>query len=416
MDLTPVEKLGQEVRQASDEAAAPKATVARAKQAALAGWKRDPVAWRRRIAWVTALAALALVVIVALLPAQKTTITYLVGTEETAGTLGAWIAAGDRATPVRFSEGTLMTLEPGARVRVTGADAHGATMLVERGKAHAKVVHVGESTSWLVHAGPFDIKVVGTEFDVAWDPTSEVLDIRVTEGKVIVRGPLLDEGRALSTSEVLRVDVHAKKSEVRVESAAQDSRERTAVDKPMGESHPPDDNPPAPPAENAVAVAPSADSSDKPALLPAWRSLAAAGRHREAMEAAEQLGFENIVANSPASVLLELADEARFAGSHARARQALLRARELGAGGRSAFLLGKIAADHDHAPAEAVMWFERYLEESPSGGLAEQALGRIIEIEQQRGRTVHARKMAELYLQRHPGGAYETLARRLVQP
>jgi transmembrane sensor len=416
MDLTPLEKFGQEVRRASDEAATPEITVDRAKQAALAGWKRDPSAWMRRFALVAALAVVMIVVIVAFLPAQKKTITYSVDTKETPGALGAWIAASDRATPVHFSEGTLMTLEPGTRARVTSADAHGAIMLVERGKAHAKVVHVGESTSWLVHAGPFDIKVVGTEFDVAWDPTSEVLDIRVTEGKVIVRGPLLEEGRALSASEVLRVDVQGKKSEMRVEPAAQDSHERSAVDKPLGDHPSSTDNLPAPPAENAAAVAPSADSSDKPAPLPAWRSHAAAGRHREAMEAAEQLGFDNIIATSPAPVLLELADEARFAGSHARARQALLRARELGARGRSAFLLGKIAADHDRAPGEAVTWFERYLEESPSGGLAEQALGRIIEIEQQRGHTVRARKSAELYLQRHPGGAYETLARRLVQP
>lgn len=410
MDLKPLEILGREVGRASDEAALPEATISRAKEKALAKWNRRSAISKPRVAFVAAFAAAVIGLVFLRQTKGEPAITYSVGPEGSAGVLGAWIAAGPNSIPVRFSEGTLVTLDPGARARVTGSDSHGATMLVERGRAHAKVVHVGQTTSWLVHAGPFDVKVVGTEFDVAWDPTREVFDIRVKEGRVVVQGPLLDGGRPVSTSEVLSVDVHNKSSSMRTEVANAPQADEKA---PKLTSEPTE--------EDAVKQAGSANPApavplEKPIPVPQWQKLAAAGKHKEALEAAEQAGFENILANSPAYIILELADEARFAGSPKRARQALLRARELGARGRTAYLVGKLAAEHDHAPAEAITWFKQYLEESPSGGLSEQALGRIVELEQQSGHQEEARKAAQTYLQRYPGGAYETLARRVMEP
>lgn len=411
MDLNSLEKLGQAVRRASDESASPQKTVLQAKERALANWKPRSSMNKRRVAFVVAFATL-LVTLAFVRPKTKPAITYSVGSQESAGTLGAWIAAESNAIPLRFSEGTLVTIEPGARARVTGTNAHGATMLVERGRAHAKVVHLGQTTSWLVHAGPFDVKVVGTEFDVAWDPTKEVFDIRVTEGKVIVKGPLLDEGRAVSKSEVLRVDMQHKSSELRTENPHPQVTTNSVPDEPKATTA--DVLP-----EKLQEVAPTpaiTTAVEKPLSIPTWQKLATAGKHREALEAAERSGFDHILATSPAPILLELADAARFAGSPARARQALIRARELGARGRSAFLLGKLAADSERAPADAITWFQRYLEESPTGGLAEQALGRIVELEDRLGHRETAQKAAQSYLQRYPGGAYETLARRVVQP
>lgn len=409
MDMTPLEKLGQSVRRASDEEAATETTIHDAKEQALAKWNRRSSVSKKRVALVVAFAVFIAAAIFLRVSGQDKPITYAVGPGDSPSALGVWIAAGSNAVPLRFSEGTQVTLEPGARARVTDTNAHGATMLVERGHAHAKVVHVGQTTSWLLHAGPFDVNVVGTEFDVSWDPTHEVFDLRVSEGKVIVRGPLLHDGRPVSASESLRVDVHHQSSETRADSAT-----NTTPAKAPPDVHVPNvddgqtkaENPPPQPVV----------SSEKPLTIPLWQSLAAAGKHKEALEAAEQAGFEHILATASVPVLLELADEARYAGSVARARQALLRAREMGAKGRTAFLLGKLAADHDHASGEAITWFQRYLEESPSGGLAEQALGRIVELHNRQGHHDEALKAAQTYLQRYPGGAYETLARRVVDP
>jgi hypothetical protein len=87
-----------------------------------------------------------------------------------------------------------------------------------------------------------------------------------------------------------------------------------------------------------------------------------------------------------------------------------------GARGRSAFLLGKLAADHLGASGEAITWFQTYLAEEPSGGLAEQALGRVVELRHRSGDTAGAKKAAETYLARYPSGAYAALAKSLASP
>jgi hypothetical protein len=77
-------------------------------------------------------------------------------------------------------------------------------------------------------------------------------------------------------------------------------------------------------------------------------------------------------------------------------------------------LLGKIAADQLGSPGEAATWFETYLQEEPGGALAEQALGRMLEIRKRDPGA--ARATAERYLARYPNGAYAALARSIVGP
>jgi hypothetical protein len=133
------------------------------------------------------------------------------------------------------------------------------------------------------------------------------------------------------------------------------------------------------------------------------------------MDAAEAAGFSAEVARASASELLALSDTARFAGRPARAKEALLAMRRrFGARGSSAFLLGKISADQLRSPGEAATWFEIYLQEEPGGPLAEQALGRLLEIRKRD--TGAARLVAERYLARYPNGAYAALARSLAGP
>jgi tetratricopeptide (TPR) repeat protein len=267
-----------------------------------------------------------------------------------------------------------------------------------------------------VQAGPFEIAVVGTELDVTWDPAREVLDVTLIEGRVFVSGPLLGGRRALSAGERLRVDVQGQRSEVGLAAGPLDERLSAAQ---PSEPNPGEAASPSP-AANAEAASSKPASQTEPGTpgerAPAWRVLAADGRHREAMEAAEREGFERVLDAAPAPALLELADSARYAGRFQRARDALLRARRLGARGRSAFLLGKIAADHLGAPGDAIAWFQTYLTEEPAGGLAEQALGRLIDLQRRVGDAAGARRAAEEYLRRYPKGAYTSLAEVTAAP
>jgi hypothetical protein len=140
------------------------------------------------------------------------------------------------------------------------------------------------------------------------------------------------------------------------------------------------------------------------------------GRYRDAFAAAEASGFGGEIERAPAGDLMMLADAARFSGSPARAREALLAARRrFGARGQSAFLLGKIAADQQGSPGDAVAWFETYLREEPGGPLAEQALGRILDLSR-RGSPEAGKRAAERYLARYPDGSYAALARSLSGP
>jgi hypothetical protein len=313
---------------------------------------------------------------------------------------------------VRFSDGTAVTLAPGGRLRVTEADAAGASMLIERGALHAVVIHAGRDTRWSILAGPFAIRVTGTMFDVAWDPATETLRVHMEEGAVRIEGPGVPPERTVVAGEDLVISARDGRMTLTTARApdgdpalpASSAAARPVIAAPI--SAEPSHLAPASPAP-AIAAAPSP---------PAWKALAAAGKYREALEAAERPGFQRQIDHATGSDLLLLADAARFAGQPARARAALLAFRSRpGPRGTTAFLLGKIAADQAGASAEAVTWFETYLREDPSGALTDQALGRILELERRRDPTA-AREIAARYLAKYPNGAYAELGRSLVSP
>jgi hypothetical protein len=309
-------------------------------------------------------------------------------------------------------------------MRVTETSAQGAGVLIEQGKIHATIEHAGRGTQWTLRAGPFEVLVVGTIFDVQWDPTAEVFELSIREGSVTVTGPFLSSKRAIVAGERLLISIREKRMEHRTEQAGHTSSPGSP-----GEASPTEAAPAAPPeapsglvvepAEPAGSAAPRPRSSAVASSAaaegrPSWRELAEGGHHKDALEAAERAGFSNEVARASASELLTLADTARFAGSPARAREALLAVRQrFGARGKSAFLIGKIAADQQGASGDAITWFETYLREEPGGPLAEQALGRILEI-RKRTDPAAARAVAERYLSQHPNGAYSSVARSVL--
>ncbi|WP_437715156.1 FecR family protein [Sorangium sp. So ce448] len=416
-----------EVRAASDAGALPAEKLDGARRRALVTWKAaQGRRSARRLAAVCATAA-ALVAGGLLLPPRRPALTYVVGPSAEVGQPGAWIAAEREATALRFSEGTVVTLASGSRARVTQADAEGASLLLERGAVRARVVHVNASTRWSVHAGPFEVAVVGTEFDLAWDPDRDRLDVALHEGRVVVSGPLLDDGRTLVPGEQLHVSISENRSELSRGMPAEASPSASATSLPAA-GPPPAAGGADPRAAtesplaaggagpSAATPQPAPERPRKAAAEPGWRALAAQGRYREAMAAVEREGFERVLAGARPPDLIDLADTARHSGEFRRAREALLRARLLGARGKSAFLLGKLAADHLGAPGDALTWFQTYLDEEPGGGLAEQALGRLIELRQRRGDAAGARAAAALYLRRYPGGAYASLAQAAAAP
>lgn len=406
-------RLGRTVAGVSDRGADP-TTLQNARRRFLSGTNEASAPRRRTLAWSLSFAAACVAAIVIFFAARRhePAISFTTGGASSPGAVGQWVAPqGESGLDLRFSEGTVVTVSPGGRMRVTETSNTGATLLIERGAIHAAITHRDDRTKWSVQAGPFEVRVTGTAFDARWDPATETFELTMLEGSVVVSGPRLPSGRSVVAGEQLLVST--TRMELRAGASAMS----------LGAPVPPPAScaAPVPPAASDAASAKPSEppiasaASNTPSGEPSWRALIRAGKNREAMDAAEAAGFSAEVARASSSDLLALSDAARFAGRPARAKEALLAMRRrFGARGSSAFLLGKIAADQLRSPGEAATWFEIYLQEEPSGPLAEQALGRLMEIRKRDAGP--ARLVAERYLARYPSGAYAALARSLAGP
>jgi transmembrane sensor len=327
-------------------------------------------------------------------------VNFDIGIEHATGQVGALLSAvGPEALPVRFSDGTSLSMASATLARVTETNWRGATVVLEEGSLRVAVVH-RDASAWHVKAGPFTVIVTGTKFDVRWSAREQALALDLQEGSVTVLGPSLGaSGRRVSSGESLRVSVEEKVTDV---------------------------SPPLTSAAGETAAAP-ARRDDATRSLPSdatgngrgsWRQLALGGRYAEALAAAEGEGFDAACRRASAADLLLLGDTARFAGSPKLAEQALqlVRARLAGTheAAMAAFSLGRIAYDERRNYREAARWFRTYLREEPSGGLAREAAGRLIEAESAAGDVAGARESAIGYLGKYPAGPHAGLARTVL--
>jgi tetratricopeptide (TPR) repeat protein len=132
---------------------------------------------------------------------------------------------------------------------------------------------------------------------------------------------------------------------------------------------------------------------------------------------ADAAGVERCLALAPAHSLVALADAARYARRTDLARRALLaeRRRFPNAAGAhdAAFLIGRLAEDATQDPREALLWYDRYLEEERRGTYTSEALGRKMLVLDRLGELADARGTAERYLAAYPAGPYTARARRI---
>jgi TolA-binding protein len=423
--VTQLEALGRRAAEALEShASARQLAVERARQQYMATAVQAPARTRMRLSTVAMAAALTLAIVLlgvgALVHLRGRPLTFTAGGQP--GVLETWVAApSENAIPLRFSDGTLLRLEPASRARVVAVDARGASLALESGSLHADVVHSAES-AWRVSAGPLTVRVTGTRFDVRWSASTEEFSVAVSEGSVAISGAVVGVERPVRAGETLRVFVAERRMELAstttlaagnspvaplgsAPAAAQSTRE-TQTPSPRPASHVG--------SGSGRAAAPLASGRTQ-----GWRELARNGSLREAFAVAEADGFDAACESASPAELLQLGDGARLSGNSARAKQALTRLRQAFPGdsrrAAAAFALGKVAFDQTRAYAEAATWFSTSIREQPGGSLAREAAGRLIEAWRRAGDTVRARSAAESYLAEYPQGPHAELARSLVR-
>jgi len=347
-------------------------------------------------------------------PKPADALTFRFGSGAEPAVLGTWLSATDsKDASLRFSDGTTIVLDPGARARVVRVDRLGADLVLEGGRAHASFVP-NRGGRWNLSVGPFGVAVTGTRFDVGWKPDEDLFELSLSQGKVSLSGCAFGESRPLQAGETARAWCRQNRFEI-------------AKTSPRAEP-PPAAPAVAPPPATAPSAAPDAEPRKEPPGSratehpappgpPAYRDLIRTGMYREAIATAAAGGFESTCAHAELGDLEALARAARLSGDAARAvtayralRQRFPRTQEAAI---AAFYLGRIAFDARGDYADATRWFRTYLAEQPNGSLSREALGRLMEALQSSGDAASAKKTALQYLSSYPTGPHAELARTL---
>jgi hypothetical protein len=357
---------------------------------------------KRRTAYGLALAGMALVVAVAAVFAWRgpAPVSFQIATQQ--GQVGSWLEAhAAQPLALSFSEGSRVSLTAGSRGRVSQLSRGGARIELERGSVKAEVAHRAE-TDWTFSAGPFEVAVLGTQLDVSWSPETRQFELQVLHGAVRVRGPLIQDGQEVRAGQLCRVDLKRRVLELGRAVAA-----TATADEPAQTPAP------APAAPGAAAPADVERGAPTEPTRPSWATLAQAGKHRDAVAAAERAGLPGIYRSASAESLLDLARASRQAGRPDLERTTLLECRKRFPGqpaaAQAAYLLGRASAS-----AEAVTWFELYLREQPRGLLAREASGRVIESYVAMRNRSGAKRAASRYLAAYPDGPHASMARQTL--
>jgi len=150
-----------------------------------------------------------------------------------------------------------------------------------------------------------------------------------------------------------------------------------------------------------------------------WTAWLAAGELDRVLADAERRGIGGVLARAPAVDLAVLADAARYRRRDELARRALLTERSRFPGSPrardAAFLLGRLEDDRPEGGSRAIRWYDRYLEEAPTGGFASEALGRKMTATERTRGIEPTRDVAQEYLRRFPEGSYAKAARAFVE-
>jgi hypothetical protein len=324
-----------------------------------------------------------------------------------------------------FTEGTKLSLMPGARGRLRTVDSQGAHLAIEQGSASFEVTP-RPGARWLVDVGPFVVTVKGTVFSISWDAVAERFELVLRHGQVSVAGPVTGGEIILRTGQ--RLVVNLPKAETIIsEQRGDDAWPSPGAPTPAGAEHAPLERPASPRAASPApsgraAVASVSSRSSQPSQVDGqsrWAAAMAAGRWDEILGEAERLGVSRALEGASSDDLFALADAARYRRRSGLAREALQAERRRFPGSARAlddtFLLGRMEENTDRSTGKALQLYEEYLSLAPAGTYASEALGRKMMVTRDREGIARVQPIAEEYLRRFPRGTYAGAAKALLR-
>ncbi|HXJ23594.1 MAG TPA: FecR domain-containing protein [Polyangia bacterium] len=362
---------------------------------------------------------------------------------------GAIQAAPGGKPALRFGDGTVIAFEPGSKGRLASVDGRGAHVAIADGSAAVDVVPRPRAR-WTVDAGPFTIHVHGTVFTAAWNAADGRLDVRLVRGAISVDGPLATGAISMHGGQRLTVALHESRVLLRPIGDDEAPAARSADVAPvvpvtaarhvasapaarhaisMSATRHPVPAPATAPmvATRAPAEAPAEEMPPPPpAARPAertsrparsWTVALAAGDFAAIIDEAEQ-DLPRVLHSASSEDLAAVADAARYQRRDELARRALEAQRQRFHGSPraadAAFFLGRLDENADGGLVRALHWYDRYLDEAPTGSYAAEALGRrMVALRELYGAGV-ARPVAEAYVRRFPRGSYAGAAHVLL--
>jgi hypothetical protein len=283
----------------------------------------------------------------------------------------------------RFTDGTTVAAANRMAVQVEDVAIDEPRVRINQRLAHVHVVH-RPRRHWTFLAGPFQVLVTGTTFDLGWDPAPETLSLRLVEGSVTLSGPHVPGG-SLAVRAGERVEVALGTGQMTVES---DHRAvpSVAATKPAlpRDTHDLVESPP------SIAPTPSAPPAAvrHPAHDASWGDLIRRGQFQQVIDQARARRWSDCAARCSGEELRALGDAARYLNRLALAERAFqaLRARGTGSaeGTAAAYLLGRTFEAGKRWTA-ADRWYAQYLLEAPGGAFAVEASSGRRRVAAQRG-------------------------------
>jgi ferric-dicitrate binding protein FerR (iron transport regulator) len=324
------------------------------------------------------------------------------------------VAKGDAPAQMKFTDGSSVELAPTARLRVQQVTADGATVVLERGRALANVVH-RSTTHWKVLAGPFEITVVGTRFQTDWDPASESLTVDLYQGSLQIDGQRSGESAVLQKGQRFRAVGRTTHWSISPIDDANDVVSSTPaapdVSRPKAASA-------AVVAPGTPAAAPAKVAAVTPARAPQqdWAGAMSKGDFSRVVSEAEARGIASCLDQCSIAEVRYLADAARYTRRFELAEQALgtLRRRAPGEAPAAAYLLGALNESQGRSMA-ALRWYEQCVAEAPTGRVVSEAQAGRLRMLMATNQLEAARAAARQYLVDYPRGVGVTTAHKLLE-